>query len=126
MGAKAAVTQRIAGRNVPYQRRNTRVAVSAINLSFQGRRYQTVDWGLGGFRIDTYDGKLKKDEEFVVDGIGPADEDNLIPVHIVCRAVRRNNEEFSGAFTQLMDNAYEILEALMLRRKKFMEKLKNS
>ncbi len=120
------MTQRIAGRAVPYHRRNQRVAVPAINLSFRGHRYQTVDWGLGGFRINTYDGKLKKDEEFVADGIGPADQDELISVHIVCRAVRRNNEEFSGAFTALMDNAYEILEALMLRRKKYLEKLKNS
>ena len=117
---------RIAGKSVPYHRRNQRVAVPAINLSFRGRRYQTVDWGLGGFKIDTYDGKLKKDEEFTVDGIGPADEDGLMSVHIVCRAVRRNNEEFSGAFTELKDNAYEILEALMLRQKKYLEKMKNS
>ncbi len=117
---------RIVGKTVPYHRRNQRVAVPAINLKFRGQRYQTVDWGLGGFKINTYDGKLKKDEEFVVDGIGPADEDELMSVHIVCRAVRRNNEEFSGAFTELHANAYEILEALMLRRKKVLEKLKNS
>ncbi len=117
---------RIAGKSVPYHRRDQRVAVPAINLKFGGQRYQTVDWGLGGFKIDTYDGKLKKDEKFVVDGIGPADEDDLISVHIVCRAVRRNNEEFSGAFTELKDNAYEIIEALMLRRKKYLEKLKTS
>ena len=115
---------RVVGKNVPYQRRDQRVAVPAINLAFRGSRYQTVDWGLGGFKIDTYDGKLKKDEKFVVDGIGPADEDDLISVHIVCRAVRRNNEEFSGAFTELKDNAYEIIEALMLRRKKYLEKQK--
>ena len=117
---------RIAGKNIPYHRRNQRVAVPAIKLAFRGQRYQTVDWGLGGFRIDTYDGKLKKDEEFVVDGIGPADEDELIPIHIVSRAVRRNREEFSAAFTALSSDAYEIIEALMLRRKKVLEKLKNS
>ena len=116
---------RFAGKSVPYQRRDQRVAVPAIILAFHGKRYQTVDWGLGGFKIDTYDGNLKKDQEFVVDGIGAADEDELIPVHIVCRAVRRNHEVFSGAFTELRDNAYEIIEALMLRRKKYLDSLKD-
>lgn len=114
----------IAGKSVPYHRRDQRVAVPAINVAFRGKRYQTVDWGLGCFKIDTYDGSLKKDEEFVIDGIGAADEDDLIPVHIVCRAMRRNHEDFSGAFTELRDNAHEIIEALMLRRKKYLDKLK--
>ena len=116
---------KIAGKSVPYHRRDQRVAVPAVNVAFRGKRYQTVDWGLGGFKIDTYDCNLKKDEKFVVDGIGAADEDDLIGVHIVCRAVRWNHEEFSGAFTELKDNAYEIIEALMLRRKKYLEKLKD-
>lgn len=116
---------KIAGKSVPYHRRDQRVAVPAINVAFHGKRYQTVDWGLGGFKIDTYDGNLKKDEKFVVTGIGAADEDDLISVHIECRAVRRNHEVFSGAFTELRDNAYEIIEALMLRRKKYLDKLKD-
>ncbi len=118
------MSQRIVGRIVPYQRRNNRVEVPAINVSFGGQRYQTVDWGLGGFRIDAFHGKLRKDEEFVLDGIGPADEDELMPIHIVCRAVRRNREEFSATFTELSSDAYEKIEALMLHRKKVLEKLK--
>ncbi len=114
----------VIGKSAPYQRRNKRIEVPAINLSFRGRRYQTVDWGLGGFRIRNFQGKMKKDEEFELDGIGPADENELMPVRITCRAVRRNIDELACAYVTLSEDAYEILEALMLRRKKHLEQFK--
>lgn len=123
-GEDQSVARRsVIGKSKPYERKDRRVEVPAINLSFRGGHYQTLDWGLGGFRIDQYKKPMKKDEEFIVDGIGPADGE-LISVRIPCRAVRRNKYELSCSFVVLGTDAYDIIEALMLRRKKVLDKLK--
>lgn len=113
----------VIGKSKPYERKNRRVEVPAINLEFRGGRYQTLDWGLGGFRIDNFKAPMKKDEEFMLEGIGPADEEQLLAVRIPCRAVRRNKYELSCAFIVLGAEAYDIMEALMLRRQKVLDKL---
>lgn len=107
-----------------YQRKNNRIAVPVINVGFRDESYATIDWGLGGFRIAEYEGELKLDEEFVVDGIGPGDQDELLAVRIESRVARRLDDQLSVAFITLSGDAYDILEALMMRRKKFLEKLK--
>ncbi len=115
----------VIGKSKPYERKNRRVAVPAINLSIRGAQYQTLDWGLGGFRIDQFEAPMKKDEEFRVEGIGPADSEQLLAVQIPCRAVRRNKYELACAIIALGSDAYDIIEALMLRRRKVLEKLQN-
>jgi hypothetical protein len=114
----------VVGKSKPYERKNRRMDVPAINIAFRGECYQTLDWGLGGFRIDDFKGAMKKDEEFILDGIGPADEEGVLAVKISCRAVRRKQYELSCAFLALSSDAYDILEALMLHRKKFLDKLR--
>ena len=116
----------VIGKSKPYERKNRRVEVPAIDLEFRGKRYRTLDWGLGGFRIDHFKDPMKKDEEFMLEGIGPADEDELLAVRIPCRAVRRNKHELSCAFVVLGSEAYDIMEALILRRAKVLEKLKQA
>ena len=114
----------VIGKSKPYERKNRRVEVPTVNIAFRGKTYQTLDWGLGGFRINNFKDTMKKDEEFILDGIGPADETEVLAVRIPCRAIRRNKYELSCAFVALSSEAYDIIEALMLRRKKFLEKLK--
>jgi len=116
----------VGGVSTSYERKNRRVDVPAINVTFQDATYQTLDWGLGGFRIDDFKTPMKKDEEFTLDGIGPADEGEVLAVRIPCRAMRRNGFMLSCSFTALSSEAYDILEALMLRRKKFLEKLRRA
>lgn len=116
----------VIGKSKPYERKNRRVEVPTVALEFGGERYQTLDWGLGGFRIDDFKLPMKKDEEFMLDGIGPADEEELLAVRIPCRAVRRNKYELSCAFIVLGSDAYDIMEALMLRRQKVLDKLMQS
>lgn len=116
----------VIGKSKPYERKNRRVEVPTINLSFRGGTYQTVDWGLGGFRIDQFKAPMKKDEEFLVDGLGPGDEDELLAVRIPTRAVRRKTYELGCEFIVLGSEAYDILEALMLRRQKVLDKIRQS
>ena len=114
----------IVGTSKSYQRRNKRVEVPAIQISFRGQRFHTDDWGLGGFRISDFQGEMHKNEEFTIVGIWAGDDDDIISLHIDCRAVRRNGPKLSAAFVTLNNEAFEVLEALMLRRRKFLEKLK--
>lgn len=112
----------VVGTSKPYQRRNKRVEVPEIEVSFRGKNFRTLDWGLGGFRLGNFEGKIGKDEEFVVDGIWAGDDEGVLPVRIDCRAVWRNGPVLAAAFIVLSSNDFEILEALMLRRKDFLEK----
>ena len=121
---KTVAKRSISGISKPYQRRNKRVEVPAIQISFRGRRFHTDDWSLGGFRISDFQGEMRKNEEFIVDGIWAGDDDDLISVCINCRAVRRNGPKLSAAFVTLNAEAFEVLEALMLRRRKFLENFK--
>ena len=115
----------VIGTSKPYERKDKRVEIPAINIGFRGGVYHTLDWGLGGFRIEGFKAPMKKDEEFMVDGIGAADEEDLIAVRIPTRAVRRNKYELGCQFIALGSEAYDIMEALMLRRKKFLDRLKS-
>lgn len=101
------------------QRRNQRIVVPVIRLTFDGRIYQSVDWSLGGFLIEPYVGTMLADREFMVDGIGPGDGD-LIKLPIRARVVRNSRGRLAASFVDLSDSAFEILEALMMRRRKYL------
>ncbi|MFQ5764148.1 MAG: hypothetical protein ACE5GT_04405 [Rhodospirillales bacterium] len=109
--------------STPYNRKDNRVEVPVISVSFDGDVYQTLDWGLGGFRVDDYKGSLLPGAEFIVDGIGPGDEE-VFAIRIDCQAIRVADGQLAASFVELSGQAYDILEALMMRRKKFLEKLK--
>ena len=105
-----------------YNRKDNRIEIPII-VAFEGKRYQTLDWGFGGFRIGGYQGELKPGDRFTVDGVGLVDGD-VFGVRIDCRVVRRLGQQMGLGFLELSSDAYDLLEALMMRRRKFLEKLK--
>jgi len=105
-----------------YNRKDHRIEIPII-VAFGDKQYQTLDWGMGGFRIGDYEGELRPDDEFTVDGVGMVDGDIFV-VHIDCRVARRLGQQLGAGFIGLSSDAYDLLEALMMRRKKFLEKLK--
>lgn len=50
-------------RETPSQRLHYRLSVP-IHVEIDGKLYKAADWSMGGFRLDGYDGALKKDEIF--------------------------------------------------------------
>ena len=106
-----------------YNRKDNRAEVHA-NVSFGGETYQTIDMGLGGFRIDGYAGELKPGDEFVLDGIGPGDEE-VFAVRVDCLVARRLGSQLGAGFAGLSSDAYDIIDALLMRRKKFFAKLRS-
>jgi hypothetical protein len=115
------VARRVVVGQGAYQRKDNRIAVP-VAVSFGGERYPTLDWGLGGFRVGDYKGKLLPDQEFKLDGIGFSVEE-IYGLSIDCKVVRLFDGQLAVSFVGLSSQAYDALEALMMRRKKFFEKL---
>lgn len=109
--------------DVAHQRKDNRIEDTVIIILIEDETYRTLDWSLGGFRIGGYEGSIKDDAEFMVTGIGP-DLENIFDVRIDCQAVRVTNDQLSASFVEIDSDVYDILEALMLRREKPLEKLK--
>ena len=109
--------------NVAHNRKDNRIEDTVIIILIDDEAFQTIDWSLGGFRIGGYKGNIHVNTEFVVNGIGP-DLENIFDVGVDCRAVRVTDGQLSASFVEIDSDAYDILEALMLRRKKSLDKLK--
>ena len=114
---------RVVGTTHEHHRKDNRLEVAAC-ISFEGNVYKILDIGFGGFGVGEYEGELMPGTEFLVDGLGP-DEDNIIAVRIDCHVARRLGNQLGVGFNELDSLSYDVLDALMMRRKKFFEKMKN-
>ncbi len=108
-----------------HKRKDNRIEDTVIIISFEDECYRTLDWSFGGFRIGGYEGSIKDDAEFMVSGIGP-DLDNIFDVRVDCQAIRVTDGQLSASFIEIDSDIYDILEALMSRREKPLEKLKQN
>ena len=106
-----------------HTRKDNRIEETVIIISIEDETYQTLDWSLGGFRIGGYKGNIRDNAEFMVNGIGP-DLETIFTLRADCKAVRVTGDRLSASFLELDSDVYDILEALMLRREKPLEKLK--
>lgn len=109
--------------NVAHNRKDNRIEDTVIIISIEDEAYQTLDWSLGGFRIGGYLGNIHGNTEFLVNGIGP-DLQTIFAVRVDCKAIRITDGQLSASFIEIDSDVYDILEALMLRREKPLEKLK--
>ena len=106
-----------------YNRKNNRIEEPAIYFVIEGDLLLTLDWGLGGFRVKDYEGSILDGREFLIEGIGP-NPGLIFVVRVDCEAIRVRDGELAANFIELTSDAYDILEALMMRRQKPLEKLK--
>lgn len=109
--------------NAEYNRKDARITKTVIYILIEGETYPTLDWSLGGFRIGGYQGSIGMGQELIVEGIGPA-LNELFPLDVNCTAIRRTDEQLAVGFVELTSDAYDVLEALMTRRRKTIEKLR--
>ena len=106
-----------------HNRKDNRVEDTVIVIVIEDEAYKTLDWSLGGFRIGGYEGNIRAGAEFLVNGIGP-DLESIFDVRVDCQAVRVSDGQLSASFVEIESQVYDILEALLLRRQKPLEKLK--
>lgn len=109
--------------DMAHHRKDVRIEDTVIIISIEDEAYQTLDWSLGGFRVGGYKGNIRPNSDFMVDGIGP-DLETIFAVRVDCKAIRVTDDRLSASFIEIDSNVYDILEALMLRRQKPLEKLK--
>lgn len=57
---------KIVGVDMANRRRDKRVETWPILIELEGKVYPTVDWSLGGFLIEGYDGRRRRGEEITV------------------------------------------------------------
>ncbi len=114
---------KVVGTTHEHHRKDNRIEMAAA-VSLEGNIYQTLDVGFGGLMVGGYEGELMPGSEFVIDGLG-LDEDNIIAVRINCHVARRLGNQLGVGFAELDSLSYDVLDALMMRRKKFFEKMKN-
>ncbi len=114
---------KIVGTAQEYNRKDNRIEVNAF-ISIEGEVYRALDLGLGGFRIGDYEGELMPGSEFLVDGLGMTAED-IITVRIDCTVARRLGNQLGAGFVELDSQSYDVIDALMMRKKRFFEKMKN-
>jgi len=114
---------RVVGTTHEHHRKDNRIEMTAF-VSFEGEVHQTLDVGFGGLMVGGYEGELMPGSEFVIDGMGP-DEDNIIALRINCTVARRLGNQLGVGFAGLDSLSYDVLDALMMRRKKFFAKMKN-
>lgn len=110
---------RSGARLATHKRRNNRIAVPTIGIVFEERVHHSVDWSLGGFLVEPYGGGLLPGDEFLVTGIGPPD-DTINRVSIVARVVRVRSGRLAAEFAGLDAQAFDLLEALMMRRHRYL------
>ena len=108
---------KIVGVETANRRRDKRVDTWPILIELEGKMYATVDWSLGGFLIDGYDGKRRRGEEITVGILVKAGQSELS--HVArAEIVRRNFETGQlAANFMLLDNAtLDTLEGWMTGR----------
>jgi hypothetical protein len=108
------------GRATQNQRRNQRVVVPVLRLAIGGQVHVSADWSLGGFMIEPYAGPLLPLEEFTIEAMGPGDGE-MMPLATKARVARVIGKRLAGKFVELDDKAFAFLEALMTRRRKYLE-----
>jgi len=106
-----------------HHRKDVRVEDVVIIISIEDEPFETLDWSFGGFRVGGYRGSITNNAEFLVNGIGP-DLDTMFAVRVDCKAIRVTDDRLSASFVEISSDVYDVLEALMTRRQKALDRLK--
>ena len=106
----------------PARRRTQRLIMPTLRFLIEGQRLASVDWSLGGLQVEPYAGALRPGAEFSIPAIGPADGP-LMPVGIRARVERLKEGKLAAIFLELDTRAFDVLEAMMLRRRQYLASL---
>ncbi len=93
---------KIVGTEVSDSRRNKRVDTIAIEIEIEDTTYTTLDWSLGGFLVDGYQGNHQSGDEIIV-GISVTVGDKEY-----CHVARAEIIRIEAASNQLAANFLEL------------------
>lgn len=107
----------IVGIETANRRRDRRVDTYPLLIELDGKAFPTIDWSLGGFRIEGYDGRRRRGEEITVRIVVRAGESRR--THVArAEIVRRGIEtgQLAANFILLDNDTLETLEGWMTGR----------
>lgn len=113
---------KIVGTQLSNRRKDQRISVTPIQIELDGETYTSLDWSLGGFLIEGYEGQRRTGEEMTVglQVIARGVEFNHVARAEVVRIDPHGNQ-FAANFVALDNATINTLEGWMtgrLRRKK--------
>lgn len=104
------------------RRRNQRVIVPVLRFLLEGEPYASLDWSLGGFQIENYAGSLRHGDDFPIPAAGP-EGGPIMPVGLRARVARLKDGRLAATFIEMDGRAFDLLEAMMLRRRQYLASL---
>lgn len=108
---------RVVGAATANRRRDRRNAMPPIELEIEEVTYTTVDWGLGGFLVEPYEGVRRAGEPVALTVVvHVADRCYRHPVEAQIVRVDRATRQLAAAFVGLTSEAIDTLEGLITGR----------
>jgi len=111
------VNMKVVSSELANRRRDRRVEAPLINIQIEGMALATIDWSLGGFLVEGYDGSLRAGDhatveiEFEIDG---REFHNVVPIEVV--RIDPYGNQLAANFTTLDDTTMTTLEGLLTGR----------
>ena len=111
------VKMKVVSSELANRRRDKRVEAPLINIQIDGLALSTIDWSLGGFLVEGYDGHLRAGDHatveivFEIDGKG---FHNVAPIEVV--RIEPYGNQLAANFTTLDDATMTTLEGLLTGR----------
>ena len=118
--ATAAASQN--SRRPSARRRTQRVVMPVLRFLLEGQVHASVDWSMGGFQVEGYAGDLRPGTDVPVVAAGPEDSP-LMPIGARVRVARIKDGRLAATFIEMDDRAFDLLEAMMLRRRQYLASL---
>ena len=109
MDAKAEIETEAQGSE---RRVHPRIIRVALAVRVGGRTYKTVNWSMGGFMLDDYEGDLSTGALVTVAGIGRSAR-KLLDVELPARVVRTAENIIAVNYLSLDHEAYDFLQIVM-------------
>ncbi len=99
------------------RRRDVRRTAPGLEVVIDGTTFRTVDWSMGGFLLDGYDGPLMVGDEFRCI-IRPIVEGRRLEAELTAEVARTDTKKprIAARFISYGDGAYDALEQLSLGR----------
>lgn len=94
------------------RRQHNRVEELELVVRLDGKTYKTVNWSMGGFLLDDFDGSLATGALVTVAGLG-RDPKNIHKVDLPARVVRSSERVMAVNYLSLDSEAYAFLQGIM-------------
>jgi len=105
------------------RRLHERISDPEIRLKIAGRIYESINWSLGGFLVEGYEGGLTTGSLLSIEELGSAYAKNMTKVAISARVIRADAEAGHLALNILdIDTAaYAVLQEHMMKKMQAMK-----